>query len=201
MWPVPGTATEADAIHSDAWYGVRCELVDGTLVAKATVQYPFTFLEWRLGAAIAAAAFRPQAGVRLGYGFWDHPLRCGPATVRRPTYSLFATRSLTDVFPPQPVADAVPDLMVDLHLIGNTPAELARRRRDYFAAGVPAVWSVHPAERTVIAYTDPETCHDVTPDRPAPLGDAFPGAGVLLRPAFDQFEKRRSLRVSRDRPA
>ena len=39
MWPVPGTATKADAVHSKDWYGVLCESIDGTLVEKAVGLY------------------------------------------------------------------------------------------------------------------------------------------------------------------
>jgi Uma2 family endonuclease len=39
---------------------------------------------------------------------------------------------------------------------GNTPGETARKRQEYFAAGVRLVSIVDPVARTVAVYTSPE---------------------------------------------
>jgi len=196
MSPPIGTCTEADLARTADEFGIWCELVDGTLVTKAERQWPFSHMEASIGAAVDGATSR--GGERQGAVVWGATLRCRPATVRRPDIPVFAVASLVaGVFPPQPRAGALPDLVIDIHMIGNTPAEMARRRLDYFAAGVTRVWSIHPAEHTVTAHTGPQTCAILSPDRPAMLGDTLPGACVTFRPLFDQFANRWAVRASR----
>jgi Uma2 family endonuclease len=49
-----------------------------------------------------------------------------------------------------------PDLAVEILSKTNTKAEMARKRREYFAAGTKLVWEFDPKARTVAVYTAPE---------------------------------------------
>jgi Uma2 family endonuclease len=46
-----------------------------------------------------------------------------------------------------------PDLAIEVLSPSNTPQEMERKLRDYFAAGVRQVWYVDPAPRTVEVFT------------------------------------------------
>ena len=58
--------------------------------------------------------------------------------------------------PTEPIPDLAPDLVVEVLSVGDTPGEMARKRREYFSAGVQVVWQVDPRARTVEVFTAPE---------------------------------------------
>ena len=58
--------------------------------------------------------------------------------------------------PTEPIPDLAPDLVVEVLSVGDTPREMARKRREYFSAGVQVVWQVDPRARTVEVFTAPE---------------------------------------------
>jgi Uma2 family endonuclease len=57
------------------------------------------------------------------------------------------------VLPAEPIPDMPPDLAVEILSAGNTPGEVDRKLRDFFAAGVRLVWYVDPVPHTVRVYT------------------------------------------------
>lgn len=59
---------------------------------------------------------------------------------------------------------------------GNTPAEMARKRQEYFGAGVVLLWEVDPVARTVAVYA--------APDQPTILGEADTLDGGAVLPEF-----------------
>ena len=74
------------------------------------------------------------------------------------------------------IPDLVPDLAVEVLSAGNTPGEMARKRQDYFAAGVQVVWEVNPSTRTVEVFT--------TPDHSTVLHEAQTLDGGMVLPGF-----------------
>ena len=84
----------------------------------------------------------------------DGMMRLFPGLVRIPnvaflSWSRFPNRRV----PTEPIPDVVPDLAVDVLSAGNTAREMARKRQDYFAAGVQVVWEVSPNTRIVEVFT------------------------------------------------
>ena len=76
--------------------------------------------------------------------------------------------------PQEPIAGFAPDLAADVLSRGNTPAEMARKRQEYFSAGVRLVWLVDPVARTVTVFTQA--------DRSTVLGEGdILDGGDLLR--------------------
>jgi Uma2 family endonuclease len=72
---------------------------------------------------------------------------------------------------------------------GNTPGEMARKRQEYFAAGVRLVWLVDPETRTVEMYTDPDQS---TVRHEADMlegGAVLPGFALPLRELFAEFDR------------
>ena len=77
-----------------------------------------------------------------------------------------------------------PDLAVEVQSPSDEPAEMARKRQLYADAGVPLVWWVDPAARTVtvhrpglapVTLPDPDTLDgaDILPGLAHPIADLF----------------------------
>jgi Uma2 family endonuclease len=150
LHPPPGTATEADVLARPGGVKRLCELVDGVLVEK-----PLGYYESRLAAVLIylLERFREQHDLGLVFGA-DATLRLAPGLVRLPDVSFVAwNRFPNRQLPSAGVPDLVPDLAVEVLSPSNTAAEMARKRREYFAAGTTLVWEVDPANRTVTVYT------------------------------------------------
>jgi Uma2 family endonuclease len=88
----------------------------------------------------------------------------------------------------QRVGTYAPDLAVEILSEGITPGEMARKRREYFAAGCMLVWIIDPDARTVEVFANP-----TQPDRSTLLhggdtlggGSALPGYTLPLADLFD----------------
>ncbi|MCC7337927.1 MAG: Uma2 family endonuclease [Pirellulaceae bacterium] len=154
--PQPGTATIEDLNRANAAHDVRCELVDNTLVEKA--------MGWResLLAAVLLHWLKTHldsnnVGVATGA---DGLTQLFPGVVRGPGVALVLWGTLPQgQLPEDAVPALVPDFVIEILCLGNTRAEMARKRREYFQAGVQLVWMVDPRSRTIAAYQTPE---DVT---------------------------------------
>jgi len=150
--PAPGTATEADVLrYAEQEPRKRlCELVDGVLVEKAVGFYE-SLLAATLIRLLGNFLDVRDLGIVLGA---DATLRLSPGQVRIPDVSFIAWERFPNrELPAEPMPDLPPDLAVEVMSASNTRAEMARKLRDYFAAGVRLVWYVYPEQRTVHVYT------------------------------------------------
>lgn len=181
LWhPRPGTATEEDLLRSR-----RAELVDGMLVRKS-LGFRKGVLEAGLGSRLLThVRARNLGGVTAGSG----PYRVGPGVVRLPDVAFVRWRRLPtpsgDIPDISPVA---PDVAVEVPTPDNTPAELARKRREYFAAGTKLVWEIDPEDRTVAVYADPQRPDLMTLLRETDTldgGAVLPGFALPLADLFD----------------
>jgi len=183
--PTPGTATEKDVIEAEARTGRICELVDGVLVEKTMGSYE---------SAVAAAMIyflkaylrRRRLGVVLGEAGL---LRILPQQVRIPDVAFLSWKRLgTRRWTRQPIVPAAPDLAVEVLSKGNTKAEMKRKLRDYFAAGVRLVWFIDPRARTAKCYVGPEQCQVVDEDGSLSGGEVLPGFQLGLHELFAEAE-------------
>jgi Uma2 family endonuclease len=134
-----GPATEADLLAVLEQEGIACELVDGALVEKPTGALE-AYLALRLGTAINNFLDRHDLGFATGA---DGPLRLRPGLVRLPDVSFVSWGQLpTREVPSTPVPSLYPDLAVEVLSGSNTPAEMQRKRGEYFRAGAQLVWEV-----------------------------------------------------------
>ncbi|QJW96365.1 Uma2 family endonuclease [Frigoriglobus tundricola] len=182
IW-LPHVATEDDVLRSASCEPKRLtELVDGLLVEKAMGQR-----EGFLAASLIAFLMAHVRTNRLGVvGAPDTILRLKPGQTRLPNVSFTAWANL-------PTADAhlqrvgpyAPDLAVEIISEGNTRAELARKRSEYFDAGTKRVWEIDPEARTVTVFTS-VTDHTVfgTADV-LDGGSVVPGFRLPLAQLFD----------------
>ncbi len=176
LWkPPPGRATERHLLRSR-----QCELVDGMLVRKV----PHTvkgILQAFVGSRLTTHVGRRLAGT-MGGG----PYRLAPGLVRLPDVGLMTWDRLRDAGGEIPdIAPVGPDLAVEIIVPGLAPAELDRKRREFFAGGCRLWWELDFfGGRTAVVYTRPDVAVQIAPDDDLDGGDVVPGFRLPLAEAF-----------------
>jgi len=181
--PSPGTATEDDAADSRHKLNVNCELVNGVLVAKTMGWYE-SQLALALGYFLHQYLVEHPIGIIAGE---DGPFRTVGSNVRKPDVAFVSL----DRFPgrklPRPkVLSVAPDLAVEILSEGNTPAEMDLKLREYFAAGVKAVWYIEPELRSVRVFIAVDKHEDIASDGVLHGGDVLPGFELPLARLFEK---------------
>lgn len=78
------------------------------------------------------------------------------SSTRGPNVAFVSRRRLANgKFPFEPYPQLAPNLVVEVLCPGNTAAEMARKRLEYFHAGVEVVWIVDCVNRSVAVFTSP----------------------------------------------
>ena len=123
-----------------------CELVDGVLVEKGT-----GYSESLLAGTLIEILRRFVKPRKLGLvSAPDGMVRLFPGLIRIPDVAFASWDRFPDrKVPNSPVPAIVPDLVIELLSESNTPAEMERKRAEYFAAGVRLIWEVDPPPRIV----------------------------------------------------
>jgi Uma2 family endonuclease len=190
MRPAPGTATEADLLQLKQREDRLYELVDGVLVEKA-----MSFRESCLAGALLAwlRAFVMPRNLGLVSGA-DGSMRLFPGLVRIPDVAFVSWNRLPDRrMPSAPIPDLVPNLAVKVLSESNTPAEMDRKRREYFAAGVELLWVIDPVGRTVTVYTPLDRPDAVLTENETLVGgNVLPGFSLSLRELFADLDRQGS---------
>jgi Uma2 family endonuclease len=168
--PLPGTATEADLIRIQEREKRLYELVDGVLVEKI-MGAPQSCITLLLARRLGTFAEDHDLGFTMGA---DGPARLFKGLVRMPDLSFISWKRMPSKrFPATPIAGVVPNLAVEVLSESNTPAEIRRKLKEYFLAGVELAWVVDPFKRTVAVYTAPDRVTMLTEK------DSLDGASVL----------------------
>jgi Uma2 family endonuclease len=166
--PLPGTATEQDAINNPL-----CELVDGTLVEK-----PLGFNKSVIAVIIAHVLAGFVFSRKLGLvAITDGMFRVSPGQIRMPDVSYTSWARIPRDVQSMAAPDLSPDLAVEILSPANTVREMERKRRDYFAGGTRLIWIVHPDTRTVDVYLPGR-------NEPAILGEKDSLDGFDVLPGF-----------------
>ncbi len=146
LFPYPGTATEADAVWVNE-HERACELVNGTIVEKSA-GLPEDFL----GSWLTTLLSQSVVPRRLGLVVTGRPqFRMIHGNLRGPDVSFTRRDRLPNPLPQ--VGGWCPDLCVEVLSPGNTPAEMAMKRAEYFAGDCRLVWEIDPRTRTATVYT------------------------------------------------
>lgn len=175
--PAPGSATEADVLARP--YGEKrlYELADGVLVEKPMGYYE-SILAAILIRILGNFVAEHELGVVLGA---DGPLRLAAGLIRVPDIAFVAwTHFPGRELPAEPFLEVAPDLAVEVISPGNTPAEMERKLREYFAAGCRLVWYAYPATRTVRVYQSPTSFEIVGEDGVLDGGAVLPGFSLSV---------------------
>jgi Uma2 family endonuclease len=183
--PPLGTATVADVERVRNARGRVCELVDGTLVEKA-VGYYESNLAGVLIHIIRQFLDANNLGMVLGEA---GTLEILSDIVRAADVSFIRwERFPDDKLPEEPIPNIVPNLAVEILSKSNTPAEMKRKRGEYFDAGVESVWIIDPPTRTAEVYTTPEEPTFIDRDGVLDGGDVLPGFRLPLAELFARAE-------------
>ena len=185
--PSPGTAVEQDVLDAGN-KGLMCELVDGVLVEKA-MGYSESTLAVFLIEMLNAFVRTRNLGLVSGP---DGTIRLFPGLVRIPDVAFASWDRLPGGRRPDaPIPDVSPDLAVEVLSRSNTDAEMARKRHDYFTAGVRLVWLADPDSRTVDVYTSEHQFTRLTEADVLDGGAVLPGFRLSLSDCFAELDRRR----------
>ena len=177
--PTPGEATERDLLKPD---GRLCELVDGILVEK-TMGAVESMLNFELGLFLGAFVKRHRLGIVLGT---DGMVRLMPGLVRLPDIAFISWGRLPGRrAPTTPILDLAPDLAVEVLSKSNPKAEMKRKLREYFEAGVRLVWLIDPKTRTALVHASPDAATKLGEGQVLDGGDVLPGFALPLRELFE----------------
>jgi Uma2 family endonuclease len=186
--PAPGTATEKDVIEAEDRENRLCELVDGTLVEKA-MGFEESRLAIELAYVIKSYLDQHDLGICVGA---DGMMRIAPGLVRIPDVSFVTWDRLPGRESPRDaIPDLAPDLAVEVLSEGNTEAEMARKVREYFEAGVVLVWLIDPKKRTAQVFSTREKAVLVRAGQALDGGDVLPGFTLLLSDLLDRGRRPR----------
>jgi Uma2 family endonuclease len=186
--PAPGTATEADVLIRPNGEKRLVELVDGVLVEK-----PMGYYESLLAALLIhfldTYLDQHDLGIVLGE---SGMLRLAPGLVRAPDVSFIAWERFPNrELPAERVPNLAPDLAVEVLSEGNTEAEMERKLREYFDAGVRLVWYLDPETRTARAFTSPTDVRVLAESDTLDGGAVLPGFRLSIRDWFQRAGRRR----------
>jgi Uma2 family endonuclease len=189
MQPPPGTATEKDVLAAERLPRKRlCELIDGVLVEKA-MGIRESMLAAFLVHLIHDFLGDDPGGIVLGA---DGMIRTFPGQVRIPDVSFISwDRYPGDEVPKEGISSFVPNLAVEVLSPGNTKAEIDRKLRDYFVAGVELAWVIDPKTQTAKSYTSPGEVVQVGKTGSLDGGSVLPGFRLPLKQLFASLRRPR----------
>ncbi len=162
------------------------ELVDGVLVEK-----PMGFWESRVAIILGYFFEKFLENANLGIVAGEAGMvQLQFGLVRIPDLSFVSWKRLPGRrIPRKPVPALVPDLAVEVLSASNTEAEIRRKLREYFAAGVRLVWVIDPETRTACAYTSLKRVRNIPADGVLEGGKVLPGFSLALQELFDRAER------------
>ena len=187
LHPFPGTATVEDVLRlCDREPRRLCELIDGVLVEKVR-----GFQESRLAALLIWALQDYLNSHDIGFlAGADGPLQILFDQVRFPDVAYIGYDRIPEgADASAAVPDWIPTLAVEVLSRSNTKAEMARKLRDYFEAGVALVWYVDPSDRTVRVYHSPEAVVSLTEADDLDDEQFLPGFRLSIRDWFDRASR------------
>jgi Uma2 family endonuclease len=184
--PAPGTATEAHVVELQRRENRLCELVDGVLVEKG-LGYRESLLALAMIEFLRAFVLRRNLGLVSGEAGM---MRLFPGLVRIPDVAFASWDRIPGRrVPTDPIPDLAPDLAVEVLSESNTEAEMARKRREYFAVGVRLVWLLDPRTRTVAVFTAPDQSTVLGEAQTLDGGVVLPGFALPLRELFAELDR------------
>jgi len=187
--PPPGEATEADVVELHERHDRLCELIDGTLVEKAT-----GWQEAELTIIIATILRRFVSANRLGKVLGpDGMLGLEREQIRIPDVAYISKQRFAGrTVKPGAFWDLGCDLAVEVISPSNTRREMERKLADYFSAGVQQVWLVYLSPREVVVYTLPTSFSTFRDSDLLEGGAVLPGFSLPVAQIFAELDATQS---------
>lgn len=107
-----------------------------------------------------------------------------PFTVLVPDVAFVRWDRLPDGESPEKYIPVAPDLVVEVRSPTDRPGEMAEKRELYRRAGVPLIWWVNPARRTVAVYRDGELVAELGEGDELDGEDVLPGLRLPVAKIF-----------------
>jgi Uma2 family endonuclease len=181
--PVPGTATKDDLLKPE---NKNCELVDETLVEKPMGMRESLLAIW-IGHLLQIHVHPRNLGLITGA---DGTYEVLLGLVRLPDVAFVSWDRLPGRrVPDEPIPNVVPDLAVEVLSPSNTAKEMARKRGEYFRAGVQLVWEIDPRTRTARVYTSETVFADLTAGEELDGASVLPGFKLPLAKLFAELDR------------
>jgi Uma2 family endonuclease len=185
--PAPGTATESDVIEAARRYSRLFELVDGVLVEKVMAYRESLFA---LFLARILLEFVEPRNLGLVSGA-DGTMKLFGGLVRIPDVAFASWDRIPGrVIPKEPVPSLTPDLVIEVLSESNTPAEMERKRGEYFDSGVRLIWEADLELRVVTVFTLEGNVTILDATRTLDGGDVLPGFTLPLDGVFSKLDQR-----------
>ena len=122
----------------------------------------------------------------------DCQIRFRIGLVRIPDVSFIPwSRIPGEVVPDEPIPRIIPTLTVEVLSRSNTPAEIDRKIRDYFSAGVKLAWVIDPRSETARVYTSPTRSKELSSTGTLDGGKVLPGFKLPLADLFAATRRRK----------
>jgi len=184
--PPPGSATEADVIQVERDENLLCELVDGVLVEKG-IGYRESLLAIAIARALGDFVLARNLGLVTGA---DGMIGLFPGLVRIPDVAYVSwDRVPGRKVPAEAIPHFAPNIAVEVLSSSNTAGEMARKRREYFRAGVELLWVVDPNARTLEVFSDPDRSTLLGASQSLDGGTVLPGFVLSLGALFAELDR------------
>ena len=110
-------------------------------------------------------------------------------TVRGPDVAFVAWNRMPDGrIPTVPIPDLVPNFVIEVLSTSNTYAEMSRKRREYFHAGVEILWMVDHRTRTVTVFRSAQEATEYKDEAIIDGGQVLPGWKVNIGELFSRLD-------------
>lgn len=187
--PPPGHATVQDVMDMFDRENVLCELVAGSLVEK-----PVGYSESLLAAVIIELLNVFVRSRNLGHVTGEAgTFQLMPYLIWIPDVAFTSWDRLPGgQRPKERVPLLVPNIVVEILSEGNTPQEMAEKRRLYFEAGVDQVWEIDPERRAATAYRSLTDFDTLGANDRLDGGTTLPGFSLSLAEVFAELDRRRA---------
>jgi Uma2 family endonuclease len=184
--PAPGTAKESDVTDAERRYGRLYELVDGVLVEKA-MGYRESLFALFVGRILLDFVEPRNLGLVSGA---DGTMKLFHGLVRIPEVAFASWDRIPGrVVPREPVPFLSPDLAIEVLSQSNTPAEMERKRSEYFKSGVRLVWIFDLEARTATVYSASGSASEIQASGVLEGGDVLPGFTLALENLFEKLDQ------------